>query len=422
MQGILIKGILLDNELKDILIEGEIISKISTNIPAEWMTGKNIITLNGAGKAAISGFVNAHTHTAMTLMRGIKEDEKLQAWLKAIWRIEPKLDEELIYWGTKLACLEMLKTGTTCYNDQYWMLDTAVKATREMGIRSVQSFVILDLFDASKADSLKKECERMYEESLNWDPLNQFAVTIHSPYSVSPEMILWGSRFAKEHNLLLHIHIAETEQEVIECVEKHGLSPVAYLEKLGVLGSEVIAAHCVWLSDADIEILARHDVKIVHNINSNLKLASGYRFRYNELKAAGLTVCIGTDGCASSNNLDMREAMKTSALVQKAWRNDPTAMPLDELMQMATGNGARALRLNGGEIREGALADLSLIDIDNYAFTPNINFLSNLIYSANSSCVDTVICNGKIRMQGRKVEGEQEILEQVNRLYHRLLD
>lgn len=422
MQGILIKGVLLDNVLNDILIEGNTITRIGKNISVDNISGGNIVTINGKGKAAIAGLINTHTHTAMTLMRGVMEDARLQSWLATIWKIEPKLNEELIYWGTRLACLEMIKTGTTCFNDQYWMIDTAVKATREMGVRSVQPFVILDLNDATKAETLKSECGRLYREAQNWGDLNRFAIAVHAPYSVTPDMIVWASRFAREHDLLLHIHVAETEQEVIECIEKHGVSPVAYLERLGVLGPEVIAAHCVWLNDDDIRILAAHDVKIAHNINSNLKLASGYRFRYNELKAAGLTVCIGTDGCASSNNLDMLEAMKTTALLQKAWRSDPTAMPLNELLQMATRNGARALRVNSGEIAVGKLADIVLIDIDNYAFTPNINFLANLVYSANSSCVDTVICNGRILMQGRRVEGEEEILNRVDQIYRKLLD
>ncbi|MEF9986308.1 MAG: amidohydrolase [Bacteroidales bacterium] len=421
IKGILVKGVLLKGESKDILIEGNIIKKISNNICDNKYISYDYIIINGAGMAAIPGFINMHTHTAMTLMRGVKEDEKLSLWLQAIWDIEPKLDEELIYWGTKLACLEMIKTGTTCFNDQYWMIDTAVKAVYEMGLRSFQPYVILDLFDKNKAAFLKKECERIYRESKNWDSLNNFAIAVHAPYSVSEEMIVWASNFAREHNLLLHIHLSETEQENIESIEKHGVTPTAYLEKLGVLGPNIIAAHCVWLSDDDINILAKYNVKVVHNINSNLKLASGFMFKYNELKDAGITVCIGTDGCASSNNLDMLEAMKTSALIQKAWRKDPTAMPLVELMNMATLNGAHSLNLNCGEIKEGALADMSLIDINNYAFTPNINFMANLIYSANSGCINTVICNGRVLMNNRKVDGEQEILDNVNKIYTRLL-
>ena len=199
------------------------------------------------------------------------------------------------------------------------------------------------------------------------------------------------------------------------------MTPSKYLDSLGVLGPNTIAAHCLWIDDEDMEILAKRDVKVVHNINSNLKIASGYKFRYNEFRDAGVTVTLGTDGCASSNNLDMIETMKTTALLQKGWRGDPTAMPLDELMNLTTRNGGIALGLNIGVIKEGALADLTIIDTDSYAFTPNISFYANLIYSANSSCVDTVICNGEVLMEKRFVHGEHEIIENVNRLYKKLL-
>lgn len=427
MGRILIKGISLREKQKDILIDDEFIVKIADLISAEEAAGwngrsvANIKTINGKGKAVIPGLVNMHTHSAMTLMRGVHEDSQLHEWLNTIWKIEPKLDEELIYWGTKLACVEMIKTGTTCFNDQYWMIDTAVKAISEMGLRSLNPYVFLDLFDQAKADNLKKECLEIFSKSKDWNPINRFAIAIHAPYSVSESTIKWASDFAKEHNLLVHIHLSETKKENEECIAKHGMTPTRYLQKLGVLGPEVIAAHCLWIDDEDIFVLAENDVKLVHNINSNLKLCSGYKFKYNEFKKAGLTVSLGTDGCASSNNLDMLEAMKTTALLQKAWREDPTAMPLNELLDTATLNGAKSLRLNSGKIEEGALADLTIVDIDNYAFTPNFNFLANLVYSANSSCVDTVICNGNIVMENRVIECEHEIIERVNKLYKKLI-
>lgn len=423
MKGILIKGILLQNSIKDILIEKNTIVKIADQIDAATCSnnGRDLKIIDGKQKAIIPGLINMHTHSAMTLMRGVNEDAHLHHWLNAIWKIEPRLDEELIYWGTKLACLEMIKTGTTCFNDQYWMIDTAVKAISEMGLRSLNPFVFLDQNDKSKDEHLKKECIRIFEESKNWNGLNKFAIAIHAPYSVSEELMVWASNFAREHGLLVHLHLSETQQENKDSMQKHGMTPTRYLDKLGILGPEVIAAHCVWIDDEDIAILAKNDVKIVHNINSNLKLASGYQFKYNEFKQAGLTVSLGTDGCASSNNLDMIEAMKTTALLQKAWREDPTALPLNELLDTATINGAKSLRLNSGKIEEGALTDVVIIDMNNYAFTPNINYLSNLIYSANSACVDTVICNGKILMEGRRVEGEQEIIDKVNGMYKKLI-
>ncbi len=416
-RDLLIKNTILNGSTCDIYIKDNIIGKIGVDIP---VITDNV--LDAKGKYVLPGFVNMHTHAAMTLMRGIGEDMHLKDWLyNKIWPTEKKLDDELVYWGTRLACLEMIKTGTTCFNDQYWNVDSAVRAVEVMGLRSVQPFVILDLGEKEKAEQIKKECIDTYERSFKWKKINKFAVGIHAPYSVSEEMLIWGSEFAKKNGLLVHIHISETETENNESMEKFGLTPTKYLDKLGILGPHVIAAHCLWINDEDMEILAGRGVKVVHNINSNLKIASGYKFRYQEFVKAGVCVSLGTDGCASSNNLDMLETMKTTALLQKGWRGDPTAMPISDLLRTATENGASSLGFNAGQVKEGLLADLILIDTDNYAFTPNINFYANLIYSANSSCVDTVICDGKILMQNRRVEGEQEILDNVNRLYNILL-
>lgn len=424
MSKIFIKNILFpDGKSSNLLIDGKIISKIS-NTDFSLKEGSDIsdidVIIDGTGKAVIPGLINMHTHSTMTLMRGIDEDDKLHNWLKSIWKIENRLDPELVYWGTKLACLEMIKTGTTCYFDEYRMVSASAPAAIDMNLRSFNAYEFLDFYNKAKINFYKEECIKNYEESLKWNPIANFSVSVHSPYTVSPELIIWATEFAREKNLLLNIHLAETQREVLDSMNAHGLSPVAYLDKLGVLGPNLIAAHSLWLSEKDIELLAKNKVTVVHNINSNLKLASGYKFLYKELKEAGVRVCIGTDGCASSNNLDLLEALKTSALVQKAWRCDPTIMPINELMNIATTNAAEALNINAGKIEEGMLADLIIIDINNYAFTPNINLLANLIYSANSSCVDTLICDGNILMKNRVVEGEKEILEHVNSIYKRL--
>jgi 5-methylthioadenosine/S-adenosylhomocysteine deaminase len=199
-----------------------------------------------------------------------------------------------------------------------------------------------------------------------------------------------------------------------------GMSPVEYLDSLGVLGPDVIAAHTLWLSDKDVEILGKRGVTCVHNVNSNLKLSSGYKFRYNELRDAGANVCLGTDGCASSNNLDMLETMKTAAMIQKAWRNDPSAMPLNELISMATVNASKALGLNAGKVEVGAAADLLIVNTDNYNFMSPGSFEANLVYSAHSDCIDSVICNGRFLMRNRVVPGEKEILAQARKVLNRI--
>src|SRR5574344_595351 len=434
MNKILIRNIYHNGIRKDILIEGNKIAAIVDAAPAACSDEKVIESMSdsiensgqlkvidGKGKAIIPGFANMHTHAAMTLMRGTQEDVNLKHWLKAIWKQEKKLDDELVYWGTKLACVEMIKTGTTCYNDQYWRPDSAVKAASEIGLRSWHSYVFLDAFNKKKAALQRDECQAMVEEAKKWKPITRFTVSVHAPYTVSAENIKWASEFARNNNLILHIHIAETGQERLDSLRKHHCNPVEYLDKMGIFGPNIVAAHCVWIDEKGIATLGRNKVNVVHNINSNLKLASGYKFKFKELADAGANVCIGTDGCASSNNLDMLEAVKTSALVQKAWRKDPMAIPLSQLFKSATLNGYKALGLNGGLISVGALADVCLIDIDNYAFTPNVNFLANLIYSAHSDCVDTVICDGKILMQNRKIRGEENILNEVRRLYKKIL-
>ena len=411
---ILLQNILHDGARMNIFIDGQRIRRILPYPETEGLVADQ--TVDCSGKAVIPGFINMHTHAAMVLLRGITEDVPLHDWLARIWDMEAKVDEQFIYWGTKLACLEMIKSGTTTFNDQYWFAPFARDAAVEMGIRPYISFVILDNFDRATAEKQRRKCLNLYERSLDWSEASHLAMSVHSVYTVSEEMILWASDFAREHGMKLHIHVSETEKENRDCMKAHGgLSPTEYLDSLGVLGPHVVAAHSLWLSDHDVELMGRHRVNCVHNINSNAKLSSGYRFRYNELRDAGANVCLGTDGAASSNNLDMLETMKTSALFQKAWRNDPSQMPLGELMDAATVNGARALDLETGEIREGALADLSIVDIDNSSFLSPGSFLANLIYTAHSDVISSVIAAGRFVMRDRVVEGEEEILAEARK-------
>lgn len=372
-------------------------------------------------KAAFPGLMNMHTHAGMALMRGIGEDIAFHKWLDKIWEVEENIDEEYVYHATKLACLEMVKTGTTTFNDQYWYMPVAYKAAMELGMRPALSYVVLDKNDPEESERQKAQCQEVFEMSRTWDDKAQLLISVHAIYSVREPMMLWAVDFARSHGLKIHMHISETQKEVEDCMREHGgMSPVEYLDSLGVLGPDVIAAHTLWLSENDIRILGERGVTCVHNINSNLKLASGYRFLYKELMEAGANVCIGTDGCGSSNNLDMLEAMKTSAIVQKAWREDPSAMPLDELAAMATVNAAKALGFDTGRIEVGALADILIIDIDNYNFLSPGTFLANLVYSAHSDCVESVICDGKFIMRNRVVEGEKEIIENAKKHINKL--
>lgn len=420
MGAILLKNIKVRGAVSDVLLDGGIIAGIVS-------AGESIALPEGAevvechGDTLMPGLVNMHTHAGMALMRGVGEDISFHEWLDRIWELEKDLDEEYVYHATKVACLEMIKTGTTTFNDQYWYMPMAFKAASELGLKAALSYVVLDRNDPQESERQKIQCQEMYELSRTWPENIQLLISVHAIYSVREPMMLWAVDFARERGLKIHIHLSETEKEVQDCMEQHdGMSPVEYLDSLGVLGPDVIAAHTLWLSDHDVEILGKRGVTCVHNVNSNLKLSSGYKFRYNELRDAGANVCLGTDGCASSNNLDMLETMKTAAMIQKAWRNDPSAMPLNELISMATVNASKALGLNAGRVEVGAAADLLIVNTDNYNFMSPGSFEANLVYSAHSDCIDSVICNGRFLMRNRVVPGEKEILAQARKVLNRI--
>ncbi len=415
--SILIKEVLLEHDIVDIYIENDSIRQVGTalSVPAQK-------TINGKGKAAIPGFVNGHTHAAMTLARGWGDDIPLEQWLhNRIWPYEAKLTEEDVYWGAKLSCLEMIKTGTTCFNDMYAFFHGTARAVEEMGLRATLSATLFDHFDENKAEAAKKQILQYFSEAQQYSDRITFSPGPHAIYTVSGKTLQWVRDFANDHHLRVHLHLAESRTEYNNAVQQFGLSPVRYLHQLGVLAPHLIIAHCLWLDDEEIQLLADHEVKVVHNPNSNLKLASGFQFKYEEMKQAGITVGIGTDGCASSNNLDMVEAAKTASLLQKGWRFDPTAMPAPEAFACATLNGAKVLGINAGKIAAGCLADLCLVDLNIPAFTPNFDFISNLMYAANSSCIDTVICNGQLLMENKHVPGEEEILTKAAAIAHNLM-
>jgi len=405
--SILIKNIMLNGKETSIYIEENLITEIGANTEADHI-------IDGKNKAAIPGLINTHTHAAMTLFRSYADDMKLHEWLqKKIWPLEAKLTEEDVYWGTKLACLEMIKTGTTCFNDMYWRMNGAVKAVDEMGIRAVLSGVFIDLFDEEMGKKEVKNTKRFIKEikALKNERIIP-ALGPHALYTVSRENLQWIREYSDKENLLIHFHLAETERENKECVERYGKKPVPFLEEINFLGENLVAAHCNWLDRKDIEILSKFNVKISHNPVSNMKLSSGF-LPYTKMRNSGLVISLGTDGCASNNNLDMFESMKFAALLQKIHRNEPTVMPAEEAFQLATLNGAKSLQINSGIIEEEKLADIVLIDLKRPELAPNHNLISNLVYSANGSCVDTVICDGRILMQNRKVDGEGEILKKV---------
>ena len=405
-----IKNVQLNGRTTDVLIEGNRFKEISENIDAP-----GVQTLDGSGMAMLPTFVNMHTHASMTLMRSYADDLELHDWLENhIWPLESKLNEDDIYHGARLACLEMIKSGTTCFNDMYWHFHGIARAVEEMGLRAVLSSVFIDFNDSAKAAEQRELTERLFAESKQYSSRIGFALGPHAIYTVSKESLKWAARFSTENKVPLHIHISETQKEVDDCLALYGLRPIQWLEKIGLLGPHVIAAHVIHVTDEEIGILARNGVQVVHCPASNMKLASG-GFPFRKMQAKGVALSLGTDGCSSNNNLSMMEEMKLAALLAKLKHDDPTVLPAQTAFEMATVNGATALGLDCGEIAEGKLADCMLVDLANHRLAPGYNLKDDMVYSADSSCIDTVICDGKILMQGGQVEGEEEIVAEARK-------
>ncbi|MDH6303764.1 5-methylthioadenosine/S-adenosylhomocysteine deaminase [Parabacteroides sp. PF5-5] len=418
MKTILIKGAELNGKARDILISGNHIKQIADYLPNDADT-----VIDAKKKAVIPGLVNMHAHAAMTLFRGFGDDMPLMPWLEEkIWPNEAKLTREDVYWGAKLACLEMIKSGTTAFFDMYHKFPATAMATEEMGIRATISSACFDHFQPEQAEKAKTHVHKLFDGMGNYGSRIKFALGPHAIYTVSGELLQWIDAFSAEHQVPIHLHLAETETEMRDSVSHFGHTPVRYLHQLGVLSPRLIIAHGLYVDEEEIQLLADHGVKVVHNPASNMKLASGIEFKFAEMRKAGVAVGIGTDGCSSSNNLDMVEAMKLASLLGKGWRKDPVVLTADEMLYAATEQGAAMMGLKAGRIEEGYLADLCLVDLRTPAFTPNFNFVSNLVYAANGSCIDTVICDGKILMQNKQVPGEDQILEKTAEIAYKLME
>jgi len=409
--SLLIKDARLDGKTSDIYIEDEVFSDIACGLDQE---ADQVI--DASGMAILPSFNNAHTHAAMSIMRGYADDLALHEWLeKHIWPYEANLFEDAVYHGTRLACLEMIKSGTTFFNDMYWFFHGTARAVEEMGLRANLSATLIDHFDTRTADEHKREKIRLYEESQQYSSRIRFTLGPHAIYTVSEDSLRWCAEFAAEHELMVHIHLSETRKEVDDCLAKHGTTPVRYLDRIGLLGPNLVAIHLVWVDQEERELLAENGVMAVHCPKSNMKLSSG-KFAYSQFAKTGIRIAVATDGCASNNNLDMGEELKFAALHEKADTGLPTAMPAEECYCLGTSAPAEMFALNSGCIEVGRSADCILVDLDDVRLVPGYKLISDLIYSADSSCIDTTICRGKILMQGRKVEGEEEIVSEARRV------
>lgn len=403
MSTLLINNVLLNGSRQNVLIENNRFKRI-TSEPI--LTADEVI--DGGRFAIVPPFYNGHCHAAMVLLRGFADDLPLQAWLNdSIWPMEAKLTPEDIYAGSRLAVLEMIKSGTVFFEDMYWDEQETARAVEEMGIRAAIGVSLMDRQSAAEKD-------RLFDRLRNYKPTDRVSYTVapHAIYTVGTELLLRCKKAADENGQFLNIHLAETMTEDADCRKAHnGLSPVEYMDSIGLLSPKTLLAHVVHVDQHDQEILARTGAICVHNPASNMKLSSGV-LKMKELQKNGCRIALGTDGASSNNNLDMLEEMKLAALLAKCYA-DPEAGSATDVFNMATRWGAEAFGLDAGAIEEGKLADALLLDLNNEKLVPNYNLVSNLVYSADASCIDTVICNGKVVMRGRVVPGEEDIIEQA---------
>jgi len=364
-------------------------------------------TVNARGKVALPGLINCHTHVAMTLFRGLAEDKPLDAWLReTIWPLEAKLTSEDVYAGALLGCLEMVKSGTTCFADMYFHEKAVAEAVRQSGIRGVLAEGVIEAGNGELG-------EKMFKNSISFaENFKGFAegrvstmLAPHAAYSCSPELLRKVREKASELGVGVHIHLAESAEMFRNFEKLYGCSETAFLDKLGFFDWHVLAAHCISLSEADMRVLASHGVNVVHVPVANMKLGLDAA-RIKELMDLGVNVALGTDGPASNNTLDMVETMKFAALLQKHVYRNPSVLNAYQVLRMATLCGAKALGLDGliGSLDVGKRADIVLIDLSKPHLKPLHNVYAALVYSARGSDVDTVIVDGKIVMENRIVK------------------
>lgn len=407
---LLIRGVRRDDRIVDVAVSDDgAIAAIGENAGRDHEYDHEI---EGRGRVLLPGLVNTHTHAAMTLFRGYADDMLLQSWLaERIWPLEAHLTADDVYWGTRLACLEMVATGTVGFNDMYFFMESAARAVDESGLRAQLSYGFIDLSDSEKRERECRATEGLVDAVEGMaNPRISAAVGPHAVYTVSSEGLRWCADLARERNLGVHVHLAETETEVADAVRTTGRRPAALLDEAGLLGPRTVAAHGCWLDDAECRLMAQRGATVSHNPASNMKLATGRAMPYPALKRAGARVALGTDGAASNNSLDLFAEMKTAALLQKFAWSDPTVLPAREALALATEHAHAALRYAGGRLEAGAPADLVLVETRAPCNTPLHSAVSNAVYACPGTAVTTTLCAGRVLMHERVVPGADEVL------------
>lgn len=374
-------------------------------------------TIDCAGQVVMPGLINAHTHVPMTLLRGLADDLRLDVWLLGFMMpVEREfVSPEFVRLGTQIACLELIRSGVTCFADMYYFEESIAQATAEIGLRAVCSQTVMK-FPAPDARFFEESLAQSREFIQRWKghPLIVPSVAPHAPYTTTQEILRATAELAAEFDVPLHTHIAETAVEVENSRSEHGMSVVPYVAEQGLFQAKVLAAHCVHINDSEITMLGRHKAGVAHNPSSNLKLASGFAPTARMIES-GLNVGIGTDGPASNNDLDMFEEVRLAAFLAKSVANDPTALPARTALSMATSLGARALHLGHltGSLEPGKRADLIVVDVSALHNTPRFRrdpagVYAQLVYAAKASDVRDVMVNGKWLMRARRIDGVDE--------------
>lgn len=406
--GILLKNILAvmpegDRDIikeTSIYIEGSRIKGIGTE-PEGFMADQ---VIDGRDRLAIPGLVNCHTHSYMSFMRNVADDLSFMDWLfGTIDPIEQQMTDEDTYWGACLAIIEMMKSGTTCFNDMQMNIHQTTRAVKESGMRAVISRGLVGSGDDEAGQMRLRQAYEERDAAKDCDRLT-FMLGPHAPYTCDDAYMRIVSQEAKKNHMGIHVHLSESESEIQQIQEKYGCSPIEMADQNGLFDVPAIAAHCVQITEKDMEILKKKNVSVVTNPASNMKLGNGFA-PVPAMLEKGINVCLGTDGAASNNSLNMFHELSLLTLIHKGVKRTPQCVSAREGFRIATINGARALGLEKetGSLEEGKKADIAILNLNTPSLTPRNNLLAGLSYSANGSEVETVIIDGKITMQDRKI-------------------
>ena len=367
--------------------------------------------IDATGMLLCPPMVNAHTHAAMTLFRGFGDDMPLMEWLRTkIWPAEARLEPEDVYWGTRLACIEMIRAGTTRFFDMYWHGSEAARAVVDSGMRAAVSSVIIDQLDPAKGRELRGEVIASLDRIAGAGERVEPSLGPHAIYTVSPESLSWIAEVAAERGITLQIHLSETQQEVADCVEAHGKRPAAFLDELGFLGPRTVLAHGDWLDESELELIAGRGATVVANPAANMKLAVGGVLPYPAAARTGVRLGLGTDGVSSNSNLDSFEEVKLFALSQKHASGDPSTLPASEALAIA--RGFRSPVLGATPLEVGQPADFLVLRGHDPELSAG-DLDADLVYAASGAVVDTTVVAGEVLMRNREVAGAEEAVAEV---------